>query len=365
MGCWTNGVPCSDEPVHVKKVDIGGRGQYRYIQDAVDALAPLVSPTEKGLVEIAPGTYDENVVGRRNINLKSMDAFGPGGTVIIRSATGRTLTIPPFDVNVNGITILSTSPNPADAAVKILEDGLPASFWQSFFLNFYIVASGLARALENNPVGGGFIVGIWGGIDQTGGGAEAILCDGGGGMQWMGGGGGGNPATFAKLDNGGALFLQNGVSLSAALGTGRVIDADNGSILFCLDAMLQDGLDGVRARNGSALLLAKAMGLSGFPGTPVDTDAASPLFTGDVQLDGFGGAPLVGWNVLGPWLKLGNTSESMGTTGLGGPDQRPVSKPIAYKFFAMDRAVTGLAGTGTWLTWDGANWKTATDVIVP
>lgn len=348
-------------------VDAEGTGQFRTIQEAIDAIAPLVSPTQKGRIDIAPGEYVENVVLPRNIVLNAIGGFGPSRIVVIRSTSGDTLTVPAWDVLLQGISVFTDSIVPTDAAVRMADDGLPPGVDPAFALNFYMSATGVGRAYRGDPIpGGGQFIAIYGGTDSFGGAPQNVFID-GSVFIWFLGGGGGNCATSLRIEGGGQALVGNGVGISADPVAGLVVDCDGG-FFAGLDVRFDDGFNGIRGRNGSTVFLLNTYCLSGLGGTPVDMDPTSFLVTGNVQLDPIGSPPLANWIVLGPWIQVYNTKQGAGRTLPGsGAEERPVAAPPGYRFFAVDLNAAGApAGSGVWLTrGQDLAWRTPTDVVVP
>lgn len=349
-------------------VDVGGLGDFTSIQDAIDSVAAGSMST----IRIAPGTYTENVILKRGVFIRSAGfGFGAAMDVIISSASGDTLRVPHRSSGVIGIMVQSSGPNPTDVGTRVFDDGLGAG-GETFFLNFFSASMPGAQAQavhvdvmppNENPIF------IYAGADAD---STAPICvDLEGFLVWFLGGMGGSGAQVGvKIRPGSGLMAGAQVGLNADLATGQVIDADGG-FFAGLDCTL-DGFNGIKGRNGSTLLLGKVQSFGGIPGTPLDTDVTSPVLMGSAVLSGFGGAPWTNFNVLGPVLRVWEGCEGGGSTGLGGPDQRPTvtgsTVPTGFRFTATDitPGAPGVPGTGGDLVYfQGVGWKDATGAIHP
>lgn len=331
---------------------------YKTIGAALAAISGE-SAANRFLIDIEPGVYVENVVLRRFISLAAAGGgFAISGNVEIRSTSGFTLSIPYQGCAVNSVRISTTSANPADAAVRHFDDGLPYFGDSSFLFCCYAVSTGLARAVRCDPnIAGEALVGIYFGADG-GTGGTTIECA-GGSFFWFIGGGGGDARKTVHAHSGGA-FLCNGGPVIGGSSTDPLAWAVHidGGFFLCLDASL-GSFNGLKLENGAMALLAKLSNFGGFGGVPVDAAAGTVLILGDVRLGNPGDPPWAGWTVAGTAIIW-----SDGTTGVGSTapvDQRPTAAPVGFTFFAQDLA----AGNGLWLTWNGAAWVDPTGVVVP
>lgn len=347
------------------QVDSTGMGQFRKIQPALEYMAGKLSGSEKGIVSVAPGVYEENVVMPRNVGLVGAGGFGPSAFCSITSPSGDTMKVPGWDSLVYGMSVYTTSSTATDSAVRLYDDGDPAGFDGTFMVNFLMSGLNGARSYTGDPVSGAQVIAIYGGTDSFGAPPIGMFVE-GSGLFWLLGGGGSDGAVGIHIENGGQVFIGAGVSIGADPAAGLVVECDGG-FFAGLDVRIDDGHDGIKAVNGSTVFLGTAVGLGGLAGVPVETDAGSFLVTGNVQLEPLGGAPLANWNIAGPWIPMFTTNQGAGTTGVGGsPDQRPANTPVGYRFYARDLDAAGAPGSGTWLTKDSwGQWKTATDVVIP
>lgn len=341
---------------------------FKAIQDAIDSITDE-SYSKKYVIRVAPGIYAENVVLKRHVYLIGTAMFGACRDVRIHPASGVALSVPYRDSFFNGLSMQTDSATPADAALRVFDDGLGMGNHETFMFNYqaFSTDAGHAVYVEENPFGEAAI-GIYAAIDG-GPNGHAIYMDGnsaggggGCGLIWFLGGGGAQK-NFAKLLNG-AFFMtgvETGINADTVDPTVWAIECDGS---FCvLFGNMVDGYNGIDLKNGSTAFVLDAMSFGGFTGIPVRTAAGTALIIGNTC---FGpGNPLWGgWQVQGMAI-LANTGT--GTTGAGGPDQRPTvtstSVAVGLQFFALDVALAGVAGT--WLTWNGAQWVDSNGGVVP
>jgi hypothetical protein len=332
---------------------------FKTIQAAIDSITDA-SAIKRYLVTVAPGIYPEAVTMKRWITLAGEGgAFAVGRLVEIATAAGFSLSVPWQGCCLQGISAATTSANPADAAIRVYDDGLPYVGESSFGVLTYGRSSGLARALlvQPNPMGEAF-VGVWFAADGGPGGV-AIEAD-GAGFIWFSGGGGGDARRQLYVHNGGMALLNAGpiVAASSSDPLAYAIECDGGG-LICLDAVI-GGFNGIRLTNGGMALLPKASSFGGFPGVPVHTDVGTTLLLGAVNLDPPGGPPWFNWIVNGAAFVSATGEQGIGTAVLP-VNQRPAGVPLGFRFFALDLA----GGAGLWLTWNGAAWVDPAGVPVP
>ena len=348
-------------------VDAGGLGQYRYVQDAIDEAS--VGTT----ITVAPGIYQENVILKRGVYLRS-GGYGFGGAkdVVIRSASGDTLQIPHRDSGAIGICAQSSGANPTDVATRIIDDGGGAGL-ETFCLNFFSesMPGAQAQAVHGDtlPPDENAIF-IWCGIDADTTAPIGMELDQSFLVWFLGGMGGNGAQTGIKMNPGAGLMVGAQVGLNADLAAGRAVDADGG-FFIALDCTI-DGFHGIRGQNGSTIVLGKIQSFGGFTGTPLETDATSPVFIGSEVMEGFGGSPWQSFLVAGPSIPIWKGMVGGGTIGLGGPDQRPTVSgsniPLGFRYTASDATLggPGVPGNGTVLTWfPGVGWKDESGAIHP
>ena len=341
---------------------------FKAIQDAIDSITDQ-SNTKKYVVRVKPGIYAENVVLKRHVYLIGTAMFGACRDVRIRPASGVALSVPYRDSFFNGLFMQTDSAVPAEAALRVFDDGGGMGDHETFMFNFqaYSTDAGHAVYVEENPFGEAAIC-IYAAFDG-GPNGHAVYMDGnsaggggGCGLIWFLGGGGGQK-NFAKLLNG-AFFMTGGevgINADTVDPTVWCVECD-GSFFVSLGNMI-DGHNGIDLKNGATAFLVNLTALGGFPGIPIRTAAGTVLVVGNVSF-GPGLPPWSGWQVAGN-VVLGDTRS--GTTGAGGPDQRPTvtstSVPPGLQFFALDVALAGVPGT--WLTWNGAQWVDSNGGVVP
>lgn len=335
---------------------------YKKIQSAIDAITDA-SYNKKYVINIAPGTYVENVVMKRHVYLNGLGGFGANYAVKITPTSGIALSVPYRESYLNGIFAKTDSGVAEDAAMKIIDDGLGMGQHETFLFNFDARSTNVGHAVwvEPNPFGEA-VIGIYGAIDG-GPGGHAIYADGGGFIWFLGGGGG--ELHGIKLVNGAFMMTGAEVGLNASTTdpTAWALEVDGG--MFVALGNMIDGFNGIDVKNGGFAFLVKLINLGGFAGIPMRTAAGTTLILGDVSF-GPGSPPWQGWQVAGASVLLGDAGTGMGTTGVGGPDQRPTTTstpPMGFLFFALDIALAGAAGT--WLTWNGAQWVDSVGGVVP
>ena len=337
---------------------------FKTIQAAIDHAGAKASAIKPYVVEVAPGVYVENVVLKRYVRLVDVARFGPTGVTVLRSASGHTLTLPPFDSFVNGLWVETTSPTPTDSAVRHVDDGLAAGTYETFAFNLEAKATGAARAIsvEPNPHGASLIA-IYAGVD-AGPGSDGVVAD-GAGFIWFLGGGGGDSERGVKIINGGfGMFGASvGINASETSPTAWALEVDGGFAVFTGATIA--ATNGMMLKNGAVVLAASLSSFGGFSGIPVQTDPGTFFGIGNVVLDNPGSPPLAGWVLNGISLMLSNGEQGVGTAGLGGPDLRPVNPPTGFRFFAQDMLPGGGVGPGSWLTWNGAAWVDSTGALIP
>jgi len=327
---------------------------YLKIQDAVDSITDE-SYNKKYIVRVAPSTYDENVVLKRHVYL-SGGGFGANYSVIINpSAGGIALSIPYRESYIHGIGAITDSAVPTDAGIKIFDDGGGLGNHETFLMNFLARSTDAGHALwvDTNPFGEAAI-GIEAAIDGGPNGLAAYL-DGGGFIFFVGGMG--SQKNGFKLVNGAFLMAgaEAGINASETDPTAWCIDAEN-SFVVLLGTMLS-GYNGIDAKIGTTLWLNKACNLGGFSGIPIRTAVGSLTILGNVGISG-GGTAMGGWQISGNIAIAQDSTQGFGTTGTGGPDQRPTTTssvvPIGFKWFATDLSLG--VQPGVWLTWNGGAW---------
>lgn len=346
----------------VLTVDQDGHGDFRSINAALDSFDDE-SATKRYSIVPSPGTYQESVKLRQFTSLVSPLGFGPARNVVVTSS-GKTVSMTHSDCLVQGIAAVSTSGTSTDAAIRV--DQSPSTVeTQSFIVNTQAISTAGARSLDIQPLPpmAEVPVLIYAGADALGGG-ESIVCDAAGIIFFLGGGGGSGAAIGLKLRNGSFAMIGAEVGLSADPAAGIVVDAD-ASFFVALSMRFDDGFTGIKLRNGSVGFLVGARSLGGLPGVPIDTDPTSIIVIGNVAINALGSAPWAGWSVLGPSLLLWTGSYGFGTTGVGGPDQRPSGVPIGYQFFALDISPGGAAGPGCLLVWNGGGWVDTSGAVIP
>jgi len=336
---------------------------YKVLQDAVDAITTQ-SATNKYVVKAAPGVYPENVVLKRFVYLIGTAMFGAARDVRIEPAAGIALSVPYRDSFINGIYCQTDSPVPAEAAIKIFDDGGGAGEHETFLFNFAARSTDAGHALwsDTNALGEAAI-GIYAAIDG-GPAGHAGLVDGSGFIWFLGGGGG--QFQGIRIVNGG-FFMSGGevgINANETDPTAWAIENDGG---FCvLLGNMVSGYNGIDMKNGGFGVLTTATSIGGFTGIPVRTTPGTSLLLGNVGLDG--GLPSwTNWQVAGNVAIMSSATQGAGTTGAGGPDQRPTvtstSLPMGFRFFATDIALG--AGMGVWLTWNGTQWVDTVGTVVP
>jgi len=336
---------------------------FKQIQAAIDGITDA-SPTKPYIIEVAPGLYVENVVLKRHVRLVDVARFGPAGVTRIRSSSGHTLTVPPFDSFVNGLWVETNSAVPTDSAVRHVDDGLAAGTYETFLFNMECKATGVARAVsvEPNPHGASLIM-IYAGVD-AGSGSEGVVAD-GAGFIWFLGGGGGDSERGVKLLNGafGMFGASVGINASETSPTAWALEADGAFAVFTGATL--SATNGLRLKNGAFAMCANLFAFGGFAGNAVEADAGTVLAMGNLILDNPGAPPMGNWIMNGASFILGTAQQGQGTTGVGGPDARPANPPVQYRFWAQDLLPGGGPGPGAWLTWNGGAWIDSTGIVVP
>jgi len=362
--------------------DPAGAGGYLTIQAAVDSITDE-APTKRYVVKVAPGVYTENVVLPEYIGLVGDSNFGPTKQVSIVSASGHTLTIPDKNSLVYGIEAESTSATVTDSAIHIVDASTPNLLTDAQTFTIAVqYTSNNGRAIFGDNFGldpGGNIRNVivaYAGLTTRGAGGLCGFLD-GAGLSWFIGG-------CDVLDPGANGFiLQNSSSIMVGCSTSIngysapgggsgswAVQADSSAVI-AVDMML-NGDNGIRLVNGSVMFAPKLAALGGVPDVPLFSDNTSFVLLGDVQLDGFMGASWANWNIQGFILPLWRGLRSYGTTGAGGPDQRPTASgsnvPIGFQYYAMD---LGAGGVGMLLTWSGSppmgfgQWTDGLGNIIP
>jgi len=342
---------------------------FKSIQGALDAITDA-SYTKPYVLVAAPGVYNENVVMKRHVRLLGTAGFGVSRGCRIETSSGVALTVPYRDCLVEAVTVITNGATPAEAAVKVVDDGLGAGQFETFLKDFNAISTSNGRGLwvEPNALGEAVIC-IYAGIDGGPGAPEGIYVDGtgtGAGLIWFLGGGGGDCERGIKLVNGAFAMIgcAVGVNASETSPTAWGIEVD-ASTLFFLDGMIS-ATNGLQVLNGGFAVLKNVASLGGFTGVPVDTAAGTFLGIGEAMLDGIGSAPWTGWNVLGAGIILPTGKSGQGTTGGGGPDVRPSGGlPIGFQYWATDLAPGGGPGTGSLLVWNGGAWLDMTGAVIP
>jgi len=349
------GSPGNTYDANVIVVSQNGTGDYSTINEALASFSDEAA-NNKYVIKISPGTYNENVVLRRHITLTSFDGVGLSDTTTISSSSGATLVMPYVSSAINGLSVISTSVNATDSAIKIVDDGLPNPGVnnESFILYCHGEATNGAYVLHgDNLPPNMMVIAIWAAFDSPGGGT-AVMLD-GAGFGWLAGGAGGDADVVVHASNG-SFFMSNlGASLSANVtGLAMLCDA---SMFLCIDGTI-DGQDGIRLTNGSVANLQNLTSFSGITGVPVDAAVGTFLMIGNVAIESMGATPWANWSVLGTVVQLWSGITMSGTTA--GPDQRPTTNlPLGFEFFATD------IGNGMMLRWNGAAWVDTTGAIVP
>jgi len=338
---------------------------YKAIQDAVDSITDQAAD-KKYVVSAAPSVYPENVTTKRHVALCGASGFGISRETVIRTASGVALTVPYRECLVNGIQARSDSATPAHAAIRVYDDGGGAGDSETFVVNSQGLSTdgGDAVLVESNATGDTAIA-LYTSFDG-GPSGRAVHIDGGGLIQFLGGIGGEKNGVL--IENGGVALLgaEVGINCSDSDATAWALDVDGGFAILLGNTL--GGYNGLRLSNGGIAILHDAANIGGFTGVPVQTAAGTVLALGNVALDQFGAAPWSTWSVAGITVILPTGTQGAGTTGVGGPDQRPTAAgnvpPISYKFFALDITLGG--GTaGTWLTWNGAAWVDTGGTVRP
>jgi hypothetical protein len=352
-------VQYSERPSNVLTIDPDGSGDFETIEEALDSFDDETIEKPYAIMP-CPGVHQGGFTLRPFVHLIT-PGFGPSGEYVIES-NGKTIFMPSSDCLIKGVKVITTSSTATDAAIEVYQNPLP-EVNQSFMKDLLGTASHGARGLAMPPLTtSNPPVAIYAGFDAPGFG-DAVYLEGTGFAHLLGGNGFG-AAAGVKIRAGGFYMVGADVGLGADAAAGVAIDCDQG-FFVCLLARIDDCLDGIKLRTGSVAFLVAIRSLGGVPGTAIDTDPTSTLVLGDVALDSLGSAPWSGWSVLGPSLRLWSGTFGSGSTGVGGPDQRPSGVPVGYEFFALDRAPGGAAGPGCLLIWQGGAWIDTSGAIIP
>jgi len=336
-------------------------GDYRLPSDA---LADITDEAEdnKYILQLMPGRDYEDVFElRRNFSLVSPVGFGISGATRVVSDE-ITCKMPHRGSLIFGVEIVTESTDPTDTALHFFNDAPIGVSSESFVVNSHFVSRSGARALHvDNPDPDANLICIYCGVDGDNGGDAAYL-ENGGCIFFLGGSGGsfGTPGPDRGIVcDGGFAMVGNHFGINPNIATGTVIDMDGG-FFVSLDTMIGQAATGIKGRNGSTAFLLKTQNIGGGITTPIDMDPTSILLIGDVAIDALGTAPWNGWNVAGACLRIWTGTFGYGTTGAGGPDQRPTGIPIGYEFLALD-----IGPAGTPLRWTGLAWVDGAGTVIP
>lgn len=329
------------------------------LQTAIDAASALVPPPSEAapvVVDIlSPGEYVGNFVVPPHVYIASLTG-SPSFVVALTSSSGVTLTMPQQGSGIQGITVLSSSPNAADAALLVVPGGTGNP---SLVVIGNIVTTAGATAVRVSAGVTELVVVIVCGINGVTAGSTVELL--GGGLlslltvmtNDLSGG-------LVSVTGGGLAILLTTTMIAAGGGAGWLMDADAGSIFAFGPVRYFSASNLVRGRNGAFLSLLDVTGPSNPTGTSLDLDATSVA-----QIGNFIGSPgsasaYSGWVVAAPGnvAYLPTLGWGIGTTVA--PDQRPAAPQPGMRWFATDRA----AGTEQ-LTFNGTVWVDQTGAVVP
>jgi len=341
--------------------DPDGHGDFLHPADALAAITDE-GPAKRYTLLCNGHFAGKQVDLRRHFILAaSRGGFGPSGFGgEIRYDAGHAVRMAPADASISGVRILADSGDPSHAALYVTDDGLGAHTFESFVKDSYIQGmAGCRGLLAEHLIPDANLICIYAGVDGSAGGAPAIHVEDGGVIMFLGGGGG-DAATGLSIGPGGLALVGGPFNVSADPVAGRVVDNDGG-FFICMESLLGEAASGYRGRNGAFGVLAKVQTFGGYSGLAVETDAGSPLFIGDVSMDGMGATvPYSNWLVAGPLFQLFTGLCMAGTTV---PDQRPANAPEGFLFLARDLGVAGV-GLPLWRT-AGGQWVDATGTVVP
>lgn len=339
--------------------DPDGHGDYLH---PADALADITDEgPAKRYTLLCNGRFTGKQVDlRRHFCLAAARyAFGPSVFgAEIRYDGGHAVRMAPSDAGVFGMRIVADSGDPADAALYVTDDGAGAPSVEAFVKDTLCRGeSGCRGMIAEHLIADWNLVCIYAGVDGSAGGSPASRVEDGGVIFYLGGMGG-DADTGISIGTGGFVIIGGPFNASAEPTAGRVVDNDAG-FFICQDSQFGEAANGYRGRNGALAILAKVQCFGGYSNLAVETDGASPVFVGDVNLDGLGATvPYANWSAAGPLIQLYSGLRMAGTTA---PDQRPANAPEGFVFLARD---LGAAGLPLWRT-AGGQWIDATGAVVP
>jgi hypothetical protein len=352
------------------------RADYATIQDAIDAVASEAAVGNRFVIELPPDDFVENVVVPPFVSLRGGSI---GRDTRISSPSGVTLTVPAQNSGIKGVNVVSTSANPADAALRFIADA-GAFYTETFVIECIMAGTNGAIGVWIDNTGPSQVIMLSAGVDGYVPGGPAIFVD-GGGLAWYVGGGGApigfaGTTDFLKAQNGGSAFVSQVNFSCDPAGGGAAVDLDGG-LLFGQSMML-DGDNILKMQNGSMAIMqaVKSFGGPGAGGRAVDDDGTGIIVQDDVSLDGIGvptGYGGLGWSAAGTTImQLNDLEFSSGTKGLGGPDRRitalGVTPPTGARFLATDgqQGNPAIVGPGCNLTYQvGRGWVDPSDTVHP
>jgi len=350
------------------------RADYSTVQAAIDAVASEAAANNRFVIELPPDDFVENVVVPPFVYLRGGSI---GRDTRLSSPSGVTLTMPAQNSGLKGINVVSTSANPADAALRFIADA-GVLYSETFILEVVCAGVNGAMGLWIDNTGPSQVIMLSCGVDGYVPGGPAIFVD-GGGLAWYIGGGGApigfaGSTDFLVIRGGGQAFVSQ-VNFSCDMaGGGSAVDVDGGA--FIGSGMMLDGHNILKMRNGATALLrgVASFGGPGAGGRAVDADATCIMIQDDVSIDGIGvptGHGGAGWSAAGMTImQMLDLEFSSGTKF--GADQRltavGVTPPPGMRFQAVDaqQGNPAVPGPGCVLTYQtGRGWVDQSDTVHP
>lgn len=320
------------------------------------ALALNPSAADPVVIEIlSPGSYAGNFTLVPGLFLVSL-SNAPAQAVILTSASGVTLAIPEGNSGIQGVNVITTSIDTADAAVEVVSGGSADN--STFLMQTDIQAPNGSTALRTAPGTTGLLPMIIAGVNGASN-SPIVSLQGAGVIAIFGFMINDGSGTVIQVTSGSFAVILNAIVSGGFGGAGWLFDVDGSQLALLGPTRFFSASNLVRGRNGAFLFLFDLTGFSDPSGSVLDLDGVSFAQVGS----NFIGTPgstsaYTGW--VG--TTTANTSFvptlgwATGTTAA--PDQRPPAPQPGMRFFATDLApgaeqLTFVPGTG-WVNQLGA-----------
>lgn len=324
------------------------------LQRAIDSCESPTAAAPWIVQIVTPGVYEGNFVVPEHVYLV---AVNPGTTpgVTLQSSSGNTLTFPDTNSGASGLTVFTTSPLPADAAINVVPGSGSGDATRFVLMRANGIGGGASLRTQPGTGGVGPIVGIY--LDANG--TSDVLLDllGAGIVINLGGVTNFGPnGTAIRATNGSFTLLFQAVLQTANGGTGWLVDADAGSTVYVFNASTVNTANGYRGRTGAFLGVFNHDFLLNLSGTLLDLDALSFAGLGQIQI-AMGANPYDLIVAAAP----GNVVFAQSLQFLEGLlAGRPATPAPGMRYYATDRP----AGTRQ-LTFTSLGWVDQADTVVP